>query len=67
MSSLSAKNSSLFIPYEKPLSTWKAIATSLNPTELDYVKSYLGQALIEQSEEMENEIDNLLDIWRDYR
>ncbi|CAF4234090.1 unnamed protein product [Rotaria sp. Silwood2] len=60
-------SSSFYIPYDKPISTWKTLLTSLNPAERDYVKSYLGQALIEQCEEIENEIDSLLDIWREYR
>jgi hypothetical protein len=67
MSSKSVIDSSLFVPYNKPLSTWKTIATSLNPTECDYVKFYLGQALVEQCEEIEGEVDNLLEIWREYR
>ncbi|CAF3432089.1 unnamed protein product [Rotaria sp. Silwood1] len=62
-----SSSSSLYIPYDKPVSTWKTLSTSLNPAECDYVKFYLGQALIEQCEEIENEIDSLLDIWREYR
>jgi hypothetical protein len=67
MSSISAIDSALFVPYDKPLSTWKTLSTNLNPAECDYVKFYLGQSLIEQCEEIEGEIDNLLEIWRDYR
>ncbi|UJR27009.1 hypothetical protein I4U23_008314 [Adineta vaga] len=67
MSSLSTTDSSLFVPYDKPTSTWKILLTNLNPAERDYVKFYLGQVLIEQCEEIEGEIDSLLDIWRDYR
>ncbi|CAF3845638.1 unnamed protein product [Rotaria magnacalcarata] len=67
MSSSSKNHSSQFIPYDKPLSTWKELSTNLNPAERDYVKFYLGQSLIEQCEEIESEVDNLLDIWRDYR
>jgi hypothetical protein len=67
MSAKSTTNSALFVPYDKFLSTWKKLSTSLKPAECDYVKFYLGQALIEQCEEIEGEIDNLLEIWRDYR
>ncbi len=67
MNSISTTDSSLFTPYDKPTSTWKTLLTSLNPAERDYVKFYLGQALVEQCEEIEAEIDSLLDIWRDYR
>lgn len=67
MSSISTSDSTLFVPYDKPISTWKTLSTSLNPAERDYVKFYLGQALIEQCEEIEGEIENLLEIWRDYR
>jgi len=67
MSSKSVFNSPVFIPYNKPISTWTTLSTSLKPAERDYVKSYLGQALVEQCEEIEQEIDNLLEIWREYR
>jgi hypothetical protein len=67
MSSISKINSSLFVPYDKPISTWKTVSTSLNSAERDYVKFYLGQALIEKCEGIEGEIDSLLEIWRDYR
>lgn len=67
MISISAIDSSLYVPYEKPISTWKTLLTNLNPAERDYVKFYLGQALIEKCEEIEGEIDSLLEIWRDYR
>ncbi len=67
MNSLLTTDSSLFVPYDKPTSTWKTLLTSLNPAERDYVKFYLGQSLVEQCEEIEGEIDSLLDIWRDYR
>jgi hypothetical protein len=67
MSSKTKTNSPLFVPYDKPPSTWKTLSTSLKPAERDYVKSYLGHALVEQCEEIEGEIDNLLEIWRDYR
>mgnify|MGYP002378875767 CR=1 FL=1 len=60
-------NSPIFVPYDKPISIWKTLSTSLNSAERDYVKFYLGQALIEQCEEIESEIESLLDIWRDYR
>jgi hypothetical protein len=67
MNSTSTIDSALFVPYDKPISIWKTLSTSLNPAERDYVRFYLGQALIEQSEEIEGEIDSLLEIWRDYR
>ena len=67
MSSIPVIDSAIFVPYDKPLSTWKALSTSLNPAERDYVKFYLGSTLIEQCEEIEGEIENLLEIWRDYR
>lgn len=67
MNTTSTNDSALFVPYDKPISTWRTLSTNLNPAERDYVKSYLGQALIQQCEEIEGEIDNLLEIWRDYR
>ncbi|CAF0822110.1 unnamed protein product [Didymodactylos carnosus] len=36
-------------------------------SEREYCKYTLGHALVEQCEEIEQEIESLLDIWRDYR
>ena len=67
MSSIRASDSSVFVPYEKPVSTWKTLTTGLKTAECEYVKFYLGQALVEKYEEIEGEVDSLLEIWRDYR
>jgi hypothetical protein len=67
MSAMSASHSSVFVPYEKPVSTWKTLTNGLKTAECEYVKFYLGQSLIDKYEEIEAEVDGLLDIWRDYR
>lgn len=67
MSAMSASHSSVLVPYEKPVSTWKTLTNGLNAAECEYVKFYLGQSLIEKYVEIEGEVDSLLDIWRDYR
>ena len=64
---MSGHDSSVFVPYEKPISTWNTLVESLNVAERDYMKTYLGQSLIERYQEIESEIDSLLEIWRDYR
>lgn len=64
---MSSKTSSVLIPYEKPVSTWKTLSDGLNTAERDYMKFYLGRALVEKYEEIEAEIESLLEIWRDYR
>jgi hypothetical protein len=67
MSSMSTNDACILVPYERPVSMWKTLTDGLSVAERDYVKIYLGQSLIEQYEEIEGEVENLLDIWRDYR
>ena len=54
-------------PYEPPESLWQLIKSIANERELDVIKSIIGQAVIETSIDLHNEIDTLLEIWRDYR
>ena len=54
-------------PYEPPESLWQLIKSIANERELDVIKSIIGQAVIESSIDLHNEIDTLLEIWRDYR
>jgi hypothetical protein len=54
-------------PYEPPESLWQLIKSIANEKELDVIKSIIGQAVIESSIDLHNEIDTLLEIWRDYR
>ncbi len=54
-------------PYEPPESLWQLIKSIANEKELDVIKSILGQSVIETSIDLHNEIDTLLEIWRDYR
>ncbi|CAF0790919.1 unnamed protein product [Didymodactylos carnosus] len=56
-----------FLPYDKPKCLWKTISDTLLASEREYCKYTLGHALVEQCEEIEQEIESLLDIWRDYR
>ena len=67
MTSSSASDCPVFVPYDKPVSTWRTLSIGLNSAERDYVKFYLGLSSVERYEEIEGEIDSLLDIWRDYR
>jgi hypothetical protein len=54
-------------PYEPPESLWQLIKSVANERELDTIKSIIGESLIENSIDLHNEIDSLLEIWRDYR
>ena len=54
-------------PYEPPESLWQLIKSVANERELDVIKSIIGESLIETSIDLHNEIDTLLEIWRDYR
>ncbi len=54
-------------PYVPPESLWQLIKSVANERELDTIKSIIGESLIENSIDLHNEIDSLLEIWRDYR
>lgn len=55
------------IAYEPPESLWEIIKQNVKDCELDLIKSTIGESLIDTSVELHQEIDTLLDIWRDYR
>ena len=54
-------------PYEPPESLWQLIKSVANERELDVIKSIIGESVIETCIDLHNEIDTLLEIWRDYR
>lgn len=54
-------------PYQPPDSLWQLIKSLANEKELDVIKSVIGESLVETSIDLHNEIDSLLEIWRDYR
>ena len=54
-------------PYAPPESLWQLIKSVANERELDTIKSIIGESLIENNIDLHNEIDSLLEIWRDYR
>ena len=53
--------------YEPPDSLWQLIKSSANENELDLIKRIIGESLVETSLDLHNEVDTLLEIWRDYR
>ncbi|CAH1774305.1 unnamed protein product [Owenia fusiformis] len=53
--------------YSPPLSLWALVKQHVPPYEQEEVKSMLGESLVEQSLELHEEVDTLLDIWRDFR
>ena len=64
----SAKSTSLKTePYEPPESLWQLIKSVAEFRELDSIKSIIGDSLIETNVDLHNEIDSLLEIWRDFR
>lgn len=54
-------------PYQPPESLWQFIKSIANEKELDVIKNIIGESLVEMSLDLHNEIDSLLEIWRDYR
>ena len=54
-------------PYAPPESLWQLIKAVAEDTELEAIKSRIGTSLIETNIDLHNEIDSLLEIWRDYR
>lgn len=53
--------------YQPPLSLWKLVQQHVPEHEREEIKSMLGESLIDQSLELHEEVDTLLEIWRDYR
>ncbi|XP_053395659.1 uncharacterized protein LOC123525787 [Mercenaria mercenaria] len=53
--------------YQPPISLWKLVKQYVPDHEREEIKSMLGESLIDQSMELHEEIDTLLEIWRDYR
>ncbi len=55
------------IAYEPPESLWELITQNVKECELDIIKSTIGESLVDTSIELHEEVNTLLDIWRDYR
>ena len=55
------------LAYDPPQSLWQYVQSVANPIELDAIRVKIGDDLVEESLELHAEIDNLLEIWRDYR
>ncbi|XP_060596231.1 uncharacterized protein LOC132750299 [Ruditapes philippinarum] len=53
--------------YQPPISLWKLVKQYVPDHEREEIKSMLGESLIDQSQELHQEIETLLEIWRDYR
>ena len=53
-----------YIPYEAPQSLWSMIELYAPTVELPEIKYIIGEDLIEQSFELFDEIDCLLEVWR---
>lgn len=53
--------------YMPPDSLWQFIKSIAESQELDMIKECIGSSLIETNADLHNEIDSLLEIWRDFR
>ncbi|XP_076462816.1 uncharacterized protein LOC143295136 [Babylonia areolata] len=53
--------------YHPPLSLWRLVEQNVSPEQQDEIRSMLGTSLIETTLDLHNEIDMLLEIWRDYQ
>jgi len=55
-------------PYEPPVPVWAIVKKSLNTDqEKAFMKEILGDSLVDQTVELHAEVDNLLEIWREFR
>ncbi|KAK6180038.1 hypothetical protein SNE40_012259 [Patella caerulea] len=55
------------VAYNPPSSLWRLIEEHISPHETQEIRSMLGESLIEQSLELHQEVETLLDIWRSFR
>ncbi|XP_052256460.1 uncharacterized protein LOC127861822 [Dreissena polymorpha] len=53
--------------YQPPISLWQLVQQYTPQHEREEIKNMMGESLIDQSIELHEEIDTLLEIWRDYR
>ena len=53
--------------YTPPDSLWQFIKSIAEPPELDTIKERIGSSLLETNGDLHNEVDSLLEIWRDFR
>lgn len=53
--------------YNPPISLWQLVEQHVPKHEQDEIKNLLGESMVDQSLELHQEIDVLLEIWRDYR
>ncbi|XP_076441163.1 coiled-coil domain-containing protein 24-like [Babylonia areolata] len=51
--------------YTPPLSLWGLVQQSVSPGEQDEIKSMLGTSLVETTLDLHNEVQMLLEIWKD--
>ncbi|KAL4236649.1 Coiled-coil domain-containing protein [Mactra antiquata] len=53
--------------YHPPISLWEIVKQHVPVHEREEIKNMLGESLIDQSLELHEEVNTLLEIWRDYR
>lgn len=53
--------------YIPPLSLWQLVEQHVSPNEQQEIKNMLGDSLVDQTLELRDEINLLLEIWQDYR
>ncbi|XP_002121516.2 uncharacterized protein LOC100176344 [Ciona intestinalis] len=52
-------------PFKPPFSVLELIRNTVAPEELPVIHSYLGESTIEYCKDLRNEMETLLEIWRD--
>ncbi|ESP03339.1 hypothetical protein LOTGIDRAFT_237762 [Lottia gigantea] len=55
------------VAYDPPESLWRLIEDHISPHENEEIRRMLGESLIEQSIDLHQEVEMLLDIWRSVR
>lgn len=52
--------------YIPPLSLWQLVEQNVSPSEQNEIKNMLGESLIDTTLELHQEVNMLMEIWRDY-
>ncbi|XP_071799899.1 uncharacterized protein [Asterias amurensis] len=53
--------------YTPPEALWRLVEENVAPGEQQEIRDILGNSMVEQSLELRNEVEALLDIWSEYR
>lgn len=55
------------VGYNPPLSLWRLVEQHVSVNERDEIKNMLGGGVVDETQELHDELQTFLDIWRDCR